>query len=518
MKKIILIILFLIPITTHATEYIYKCEKEEDTEDTRYVDGNASALAKADAQKWADAHPFPTGNDTPDCTEYASGGGDYVYTGGQTDCEVCFQGEVTKAIVQCGPWDMHYRVGPVYCNISPSCLDEEDEDGKKCWIEKVEGDEDDDGLIDNGDDPFTGDSGPFTWRRERSQSEPNDPNDPNGSWNTTWERWIITNHDGSRTVRETGTHDDGREDEYDIGGGTGNSETDEPPWIGGGDSGDNNGGGLIVDNDTDTTIQDPTISDGGSDNSILTDIANSNRQIQNNQRAIEEQIRNNTDVNIEVSNSNSRNEIAAGHDNTDYLSGKLDDIKGAIESSGNGASAGDIGAAVGEAINGELDGLPGAIGEAVGEAINGEYEGPTAEEIATAIDGKNDENLDGQNQEGAEAYEGAQNFNPNEAYKNMDKELTDDEKATVQSNVEELKDKEWFTGFIENNPFSSALKNTKFELSNISCTATAYIPIGAGKDVTMSLCKYESAFNSAGNFLLGFAALGSILLLFRRKA
>lgn len=145
-----------------------------------------------------------------------------------------------------------------------------------------------------------------------------------------------------------------------------------------------------------------------------------------------------------------------------------------------------------------------------------ETSGATAQEIADAMDAKNDENLNNQKAEATSEKTLWDNLNPETLYADYDKELSETEKSNIIA--PSLSEQTWFTSFLDNNAFTSALNNCRFESIDSACSMDFSIDLmGRSHTVNMSLCKYATEFQQAGDYLFGFCCLSSLFLFFRKS-
>ena len=98
------------------------------------------------------------------------------------------------------------------------------------------------------------------------------------------------------------------------------------------------------------------------------------------------------------------------------------------------------------------------------------------------------------------------------SYSGLDRSMTQDGMPTADMDAENYTDQSWFTTFINNNPYKTALDNSGVEVVSPVCTQTLTV---LGADHVMDLCFLEDPLSIAGNVLLAFVGLLSLVTIVR---
>ena len=105
--------------------------------------------------------------------------------------------------------------------------------------------------------------------------------------------------------------------------------------------------------------------------------------------------------------------------------------------------------------------------------------------------------------------ENAAEYNPSDFDGNLVEGVDYDE-------ITPLEDEPWLTTFISSNPLAQAFSNSGFNTSGSRCSETVDLQAWGLGTHTLSLCEFQSEFQTAGVLLLSLTSLSSLILIVRR--
>ena len=213
-----------------------------------------------------------------------------------------------------------------------------------------------------------------------------------------------------------------------------------------------------------------------------------------------------------IGQSNSK--LSQIEDNTDGIEGYLIDTKSSVDSVNK--SVGDLQSGIEDKLDSVISGLvdvTGSVGD-LQSGVEGKLDALIAlnDEIVKTSDVENWRSNDK-----IDAEFGKDDFNNLDvtAHYNDEKFKTTLEKDVDYVDPPDLTEEPFLDSFFNSNPLLSAFSGTQFDLQNSTCSLSFSLP-GLGGFYEFSLCEYQSSFNQAGNILLAFCSVLTLLSFVRK--